>query len=99
MPVLRHVVPLPILLGLAACTTAGPTPGTPEFAAARVSRAYDCGLRVDRARVTAGLGREERQRFAAANAAFAVQSYKAPRSCSAAERWSVQREVGALGRR
>jgi hypothetical protein len=99
MPAPRLFLSLPILLGLAACTTAGPTPGTPEFAAARVSRAYDCGLRVDRVHVMAGLGREERQRFAAANAAFAVKSYKAPRACSAEERWSVQREVGALGRR
>lgn len=99
MPALRRILPLPILLGLTACTAAGPAPGTAEFAAARVSRAYDCGLRIDRARVTAGLGREERRRFAAASAAFAVKSYKAPRPCGAEERWSVQREVEALGRR
>jgi hypothetical protein len=99
MPALRRCLPILLLLGMAACTAAGPTPGTPEFAAGRVSRAYDCGLRIDRARVTAGLGREERRRFMAANAAFAVKSYNAPRPCSAEERWSVQREVGALGRR
>ncbi|WP_156330360.1 hypothetical protein [Bosea vaviloviae] len=90
---------MPILLGLAACTTAGPAPGTPEFAAAQVSRAYDCGVRVDRGRVLARLPREERQRFIAANAAFAVKSYKAPRSCDAYERASIQRDVTALGRR
>lgn len=74
-------------------------PGTPEFAAAQVSRAYDCGVKVDRARVMARLPREERQRFTAANAAFAVKSYKAPRSCDAYERASIQRDVAALGRR
>jgi hypothetical protein len=99
MPVLRRCLPLPLLLGLAACTTAGPMPGTPEFAAAQVSRAYDCGVRVDRGRVMAGLPREERPRFMAANAAFAVKSYKAPRSCDASERSSIQRDVAALGRR
>jgi hypothetical protein len=35
----------------------------------------------------------------AANAAFAVKSYKAPRSCDASERSSIQRDVAALGRR
>lgn len=89
----------PVLLGLAACNTAGPVPGTPEFLAARVSRAYDCGLRVDRNRVMAPLGRDERSRFVAANAGYAVKSYKAPKSCDAAERASVQRDVGALARR
>lgn len=88
-----------LLLGPAACTTAGPIPGTPEFAAARVSRGYDCGVRVDRARVVARLPRDERQRFTAANATFAVKSYKAPRSCDAAERASVQRDLAALSRR
>lgn len=99
MPVLKRCLPVPVLLGLAACTTASPMPGTPEFAAAQVSRAYDCGVRVDRGRVMARFGREERQRFMAANAAFAVKSYKAPRSCEASERASVQRDVAALGRR
>ncbi|CAN5327454.1 hypothetical protein BH10PSE8_BH10PSE8_13800 [soil metagenome] len=56
-------------------------------------------MRVDRARVLAELPREERQRFMAANAAFAVKSYKAPRSCDGYERASVQRDVAALGRR
>lgn len=99
MPVLRPVLALSLVLALAACTTGGPMPGTPEFTAAQVSRAYDCGVRVDRGRVMARLSREERQRFTAANAAFAVKSYKAPRSCDTYERASVQRDVAALGRR
>lgn len=99
MPVLKRFLPLPLLVGMAACTTAGPVPGTPEFSASQVSRAYDCGVRVDRGRVMAGLAREERQRFVAANAAYAVKSYKAPRSCDAYERASVQRDVAALARR
>lgn len=99
MPVPRWILAQPLVLGLAACTISGPMPGTPEFAAAQVSRAYDCGVRVDRGRVMATLPREERQRFMAANAAFAVKSYKAPRSCDGYERASVQRDVAALGRR
>lgn len=99
MPSLKLCLLSPILLGLAACSTVGPLPGTPEYLAARVSRAYDCGLRVNRNRVIAQLDRQERPRFLAANAAFAVKSYKAPRSCDASERSAVQREVGALARR
>jgi hypothetical protein len=99
MPSLKPCLLLPALLGLAACTTVGPVPGTPEYLAARVSRAYDCGVRVDRNRVVARLDREERPRFLTANAAFAVKSYKAPRSCDAFERASVQREVSTLARR
>ncbi|PZO00182.1 MAG: hypothetical protein DCF30_10195 [Hyphomicrobiales bacterium] len=99
MPVPTRYLAVPLLLGLSACTTMGPEPGTPEFAAAQVSRAYDCGLRVDRGQMLARLPREERQRFVAANASFAVKAYKAPRSCEASERASVQRDVAALGRR
>ena len=65
-------------------------PGTPEFAAARVSRAYDCGIGVDRSRIIAGLPREERARFLAANASYAVKSYNAPRRCEAPERERLQ---------
>lgn len=86
-------------LGLAGCVATGPAPGTPEFAAARVSRAYDCGLSVDRARVIAGLGREERQRFVAANASYAVKSYKAPRRCEASEREKLRQELRLGARR
>ena len=99
MPSLKLCLLSPVLLGLAACTTVGPLPGTLEFLAARVSRAYDCGVRIDRNRVIARLDRQERPRFLAANAAFAVKSYKAPRSCDASERSSVQREIGALDKR
>lgn len=90
---------LALIPGLSACATVGPLPGTPEFAAAQVSRAYDCGLRVDRDRIVRRLPQDERRRFALANAAFAVKSYKAPRACDAAERASVQRDVAALARR
>lgn len=99
MPSLKLCLAVPALLGLVACTAVGPVPGTPEFAAARVSRAYDCGLRVDRSRIIARLDRQERQRFVAANAVYAVKSYKAPRPCDPAERAAVQREVGTLARR
>lgn len=87
------------LTGLAACTTLAPLPGTPEYAAAQVSRGYDCGLRVDRAGVIARLPRDERPRFLAASSGFAVKAYKAPRSCDAGERASVQRELAVLTRR
>lgn len=95
----RHALAALSVLGLAACTTVGPSPGTPEYAAAQVSRGYDCGVRVDRARVMARLDREDRPRFLAAGSAFAVKAYKAPRPCDASERSIVQRELGALSRR
>lgn len=78
---------------------AGPIPGTVEYAAATVSRAYDCGLRVDRGRVLAKLDRQERPAFIAANASYAVRSYKAPHACGAAERVRVEGELTALSRR
>ncbi|MGX5736698.1 hypothetical protein [Bosea thiooxidans] len=84
---------------LAACTVAGPAPGTVEYAAATVSRAYDCGLRVDRGRIIAKLDRQERQRFVEANAQYAVASYRAPHACGSAERERIQGEVVALARR
>lgn len=87
------------LLGLAACTTVAALPGTPEFAAAQVSRGYDCGLRVERGRVLAKLPSDERQRFLAASSRFAVKAYKAPRRCDSGERLAVQRELGLLTRR
>lgn len=89
---------LPLAL-LAGCTTLAPLPGTPEFAAAQVSRGYDCGLRVDRAGVIARLPRDERPRFLSASTGFAVKAYKAPRFCNAGERLRVQRELAALTRR
>lgn len=99
MPLLKPCLLIPALLGIGACSAVGPLPDRPEYLAARVSRAYDCGVRIDRNRVIAQLEREERSRFVAANAAFAVKSYKAPRSCDAAERMAVQREAIALARR
>ena len=84
---------------LGACTVAGPVPGTVEYAAATVSRAYDCGLQVDRGRIIARLDSRDRQRFIAANAGYAVKSYKAPRRCEASERERVKGEIGALARR
>lgn len=88
-------------LGLSGCTLqmGGSAPGTVEHAAATVSRAYDCGLRVDRARVLARLDRQQRQAFLAANAGYAVKSYKAPHSCGEAERQRVAGELKALARR
>jgi hypothetical protein len=82
-----------------ACTVAGPLPGTVEYAAATVSRAYDCGLPVDRNRIIARLDRQDRQRFVAANAGYAVKSYKAPHRCETSERERIKSEIGALARR
>jgi hypothetical protein len=86
-------------LGLGACTALGPVPGTPEYAASRVSRGFDCGVRVDRARIAARLEREDRARFNVAGSGFAVKAYKAPRACDASERADLQRELGHLARR
>jgi hypothetical protein len=86
-------------LGLGACTALGPVPGTPEYAASRVSRGFDCGVRVDRARIAARLDREERARFSVANSAFAVKAYRAPKACDASERADIRRELGHLARR
>ncbi|TCR66283.1 hypothetical protein [Bosea sp. BK604] len=88
-----------VMLGLAGCVTAGPIPGTPEYAAAQVSRGYDCGVKVERSRVIARLAPQERRRFVEANASYAVRSYNAPRRCDASERQSVQRELSELARR
>ncbi|MCO5092164.1 hypothetical protein [Bosea sp. (in: a-proteobacteria)] len=88
-----------LLAMLAACTAAGPEPGTVDYAAATVSRAYDCGLRVDRGRIIAGLDRQDRPRFVAANAGYAVKSYKAPHRCEATERERVRSAIGTLARR
>lgn len=86
-------------LSLAGCVATGPAPGTPEFAASQVSRAYDCGVRVDRGRIIARLAPEERRRFVVANASYAVQSYKAPRRCEPEERANLQRALRVGGRR
>lgn len=85
--------------GLAGCVAAGPAPGTPEFSAAQVSRAYDCGLKIDRSRVIARLPAEQRGRFVAANASYAVKSYKVPHRCEAPERERLQQELRLGARR
>jgi phage-related minor tail protein len=95
----KAVVVCALSAALAACTAAGPQPGTVDYAAATVSRAYDCGLRVDRGRIIARLDGRDRLRFVAANAGYAVKSYKAPHRCEAAERERVGGEIAALSRR
>jgi hypothetical protein len=75
------------------------TPGTPEYAAAIVSRGYDCGLRVERGRVVAVYQGDERRRLIATNQALAVRSYNLPRACSEAERASVAGELRSISRR
>ncbi|CAM5182933.1 Lipoprotein OS=Bosea thiooxidans OX=53254 GN=ARD30_13010 PE=4 SV=1 [Bosea thiooxidans] len=100
MTILKPLAAGAMLLALAGCTSvANPRPGTVEYAAATVSRAYDCGLRVDRGGIIAQLDRQDRQRFVEANARFAVKSYKAPHRCDTAERERVQGEIGVLARR
>lgn len=87
-------------LGLSACTlVADPRPGTPEFTAARVSRGYDCGVWVDRARIIAHMPAQDRRRFMVANADYAVKSYKAPKTCAASEREEVRRDLQVLAQR
>jgi hypothetical protein len=97
--ILKPAAAAVLLAALGACTVAGPMPGTVEYAAATVSRAYDCGLRVDRHRIIARLDRRDRQRFIAANAGYAVKSYKAPHRCESAERERIKSEIGTLARR
>ena len=87
-------------LALSACQHGfGPAPGTPEGAAAAVSRAYDCGLRVERGGVVRSFSGEERRRFIDANAVFAVRSYNAPRFCTEAERAAAASALLAAQRR
>jgi hypothetical protein len=95
---LRLILLAPLALG--ACQNGfSPAPGTPEGSAAIVSRAYDCGLRVERGRVVRSFSGEERRRFVDANAAFAVRSYNAPRPCTEAERAVVASALLAAQRR
>jgi hypothetical protein len=101
MPALKPSLAAFAACGLAGCVGAGagPVPGTPEFTASRVSRAYDCGVGVDRGRIIAGFRQEDRARFIAANASYAVKSYNAPRRCEAEERAQLQRELRSGARR
>ncbi|HEV2509990.1 hypothetical protein [Bosea sp. (in: a-proteobacteria)] len=99
MPALKPSLVALAAASLAGCAAVGPMPGTPEFTAAQVSRAYDCGLRVDRGRIIARLPAEQRGRFVAANASYAVKSYNAPRRCEAFERERLQQELRLEARR
>ena len=83
---------------LGGCQSVAYVPGTPEYAAAQVSRGYDCGLRVERARVASKLRADERPIFRQAGAQAAVRSYNAPRHCSDWERAAVQDELNRLTR-
>lgn len=92
-----------MLLGLATmlagCNATGfhAMPGTPEYAAALVSRGYDCGLSPNRGRIAAQYRGGERQRFVAANQRYAVQSYNRPQLCSDFERMQVAQDLRATG--
>ncbi|HEV7327756.1 MAG TPA: hypothetical protein VGN91_22035 [Bosea sp. (in: a-proteobacteria)] len=99
MTVLKPCLAALVAASLAGCIAAGPMPGTPEFTAVQVSRAYDCGLRVDRGRIIARLPAEQRGRFVTANASYAVKSYNAPRRCEAQERERLQQELRLGARR
>jgi hypothetical protein len=83
---------------LGGCQSVAYVPGSPEYAAAQVSRGYDCGLRVERARVAARLRADERPLFRQAGAQAAVRSYNAPKQCSDWERLAVQGELNRLTR-
>ena len=103
IPMLRRAswrLALLLPLALTACNQhTAYTPGTPEYAAAVVSRGLDCGLRVERGRVVAVYRGDERQRFVATNQQLAVRSYNAPKACSDAERGSVASALRQLARR
>jgi hypothetical protein len=96
---MHHLAAIPVLALLGGCTGFGPVPGTPEYAAAQVSRCYDCGLRPDRQRILSRLAPDERRRFTQANAVYAVRSYNAPRACGLYERSRVSSELNGLVRR
>jgi hypothetical protein len=84
----------------AGCTAiAAPPPiGTPEYAAFLTSRAYDCGLRVERGRIIARHRGEERVRYISAGQGYAVRAYRKPESCGLFEREQVAAELRALSR-
>lgn len=93
---MNRLVILPVLAALGGCSPVTPVPGTPEYAAAQVSRGFDCGLRPNRERILKGLSLDEQRRFYRANALYAVRSYNAPRSCGAFERNRVSSELSGL---
>lgn len=89
---------------VAGCNPAIYAEGPVERAGALSSRAYDCGLRPNRAAlvraVTTQVPQEEKAsvapRFREANASYAVRSYIAPKSCDGGERDQVARELRNL---
>jgi hypothetical protein len=93
---MRVFAALAVSTALAGCNTVAAIPGTPEYAAAQVSRGYDCGLRPDRQRIASRLRPEERRRFQQANALYAVRSYNAPQACGNYERNRVSSELSGL---
>ena len=95
----RGLAACAVALTLAGCNGINAVPGTPEYAAAQVSRGYDCGLRPDRQRIISRLPPEERRRFQQANALYAVRSYNAPQACGLYERSRVSSELNGLARR
>lgn len=96
---MRVLAVLGVTVALGGCNGMAAQPGTPEYAAAQVSRGYDCGLRPDRQRIISRLAPEERRRFQQANALYAVRSYNAPQTCGLYERHRISGELSALMRR
>ncbi|MGL4729743.1 MAG: hypothetical protein ACRCWO_13420 [Bosea sp. (in: a-proteobacteria)] len=98
---MRRILAAVALSSLAAgCNTmvAAPAPGTPEYAAFLTSRAYDCGLSVQRGRIIARHRGEERARYISAGQGYAVRAYKKPEGCGVFEREQVASELRALYR-
>jgi hypothetical protein len=104
MPGRRLIAPLAAVsvAGLAAgCNGMGAAPppaGTPEYAAFLTSRAYDCGVRVERGRIIARHRGEDRTRYISAGQGYAVRAYKKPEACGLFERERVAAELRALSR-
>jgi hypothetical protein len=93
------------LILVAANLTAGcnsivgaPSPGSPEYAAFLTSRAYDCGLSVQRGRIIARHRGPERTRYISAGQGYAVRAYAKPEGCGAFERERIAAELRALYR-
>jgi hypothetical protein len=86
---------------VAGCNSVGAAPppaGTPEYSAFLTSRAYDCGLRVERGRIIARHRAEERARYISAGQGYAVRAYRKPEACGLFEREQVAAELRALSR-
>jgi hypothetical protein len=90
-----------LLAALSACQSVGVAhaPGTPEYAAALVSRGYDCGLRPNRAGIARPFSGEDRRRFVRAGQELSVKAYNAPRGCGVVERAAISHELRTIGAR